>query len=216
MATKKTETKTNKTSTAAKAAPAAKPAPAKKPAAPAKKPAAAAKKPAAAATKPAPAKAAAEPAKASALVVGAAAPPFSLPADDGSTVSLKSLAGKRVVLYFYPKDDTPGCTREACAFQESAAALSKKGAVVLGVSRDSAAAHTRFKAKYGLGFPLLVDADGAVHRAYGAWGIKTMYGKKVEGVLRTTVIIDAKGKIEKVFPSVKVDGHADAVLAALG
>jgi peroxiredoxin Q/BCP len=151
----------------------------------------------------------------SALSPGQPAPPFALPADDGTVVSLASLRGKRVVLYFYPKDDTPGCTREACSFQESLPLFTDAGVVLLGVSRDGAAAHQRFRKKYGLAFPLLTDADGAVHRAYGAWGEKMLYGKKTEGVIRTTALIDAQGKILRVFSPVKVEGHTDAVLAAL-
>jgi thioredoxin-dependent peroxiredoxin len=143
------------------------------------------------------------------------APPFSLTTDDGKTVSLADFAGKRVVLYFYPKDDTPGCTRQACAFQDNLGAVESRGAVVLGVSRDSLKSHEKFKTKYNLRFPLLSDPDGAVHRAYGAWGMKTLYGKTSEGVIRTTVIIDENGNIAKRFPSVKVDGHAERVLAAL-
>ena len=143
------------------------------------------------------------------------APAFSLPADDGSTVSLADFAGKRVVLYFYPKDNTPGCTRESCAFNENLTAIRARGAVVLGVSRDSVKSHVGFKAKYSLGFPLLSDTDTAVHKAYGAWGTKTMYGKTSEGALRTTVIIDEAGYIVKRFPSVKVDGHVEKVIEAL-
>jgi thioredoxin-dependent peroxiredoxin len=146
---------------------------------------------------------------------GEAAPPFTLPADDGKTVSLADFAGKKVVLYFYPKDDTPGCTRQACAFQDNLARVQSRGAVVLGVSRDGAKSHEKFKTKYKLAFPLLSDPDASVHRAYGAWGMKTNYGKTTEGVLRTTVIIDEKGRIAKRFPNVKVDGHADKVLEAL-
>lgn len=182
-----------------KAAPAKKTAPVKKAAAPTKKAAAA------------PATAAAAPAAGG----GEAAPSFSLLSDAGTEVSLADFAGKRVVLYFYPKDDTPGCTREACAFQDNLATLQKKGAVVLGVSRDGVNSHVKFKAKYNLGFPLLADTDGAVHRAYGAWGTKTNYGRTFEGALRTTVIIDEQGRIAKRFANVKVDGHADQVLAAL-
>ena len=143
------------------------------------------------------------------------APDFKLQADDGSTVSLADLAGKRVVLYFYPKDNTPGCTREACAFQENLAAIRKAGAVVLGVSRDSAKTHAGFKSNYGLAFPLLSDPDAAVHKAYGAWGTKKSYGREMTGALRATVIIDGSGRIVKRFPSVKVDGHAKQVLDAL-
>ncbi|MCC6645227.1 MAG: peroxiredoxin [Polyangiaceae bacterium] len=171
-------------------------------------------KPTAAKPKPAPAPKPAP--KSSPLTIGAPAPAFSLPADDGTTVSLASLRGRRVVLYFYPKDDTPGCTRESCAFQASLGELGDVGAVVLGISRDGAASHQRFRAKYGLTFPLLTDADRAVHEAYGAWGTKTMYGKRVEGVIRTTVLLDERGRVSRVFSPVKVDGHAAAVLAALG
>jgi peroxiredoxin Q/BCP len=143
------------------------------------------------------------------------APGFKLTADDGSTVSLADFAGKSVVLFFYPKDNTPGCTREACAFQENLDALREKGAVLLGVSRDSTKSHVGFKSKFGLAYPLLSDPDAAVHKAYGAWGTKTSYGRETTGALRSTVIIDPSGRIAKRFPSVKVDGHADQVLAAL-
>jgi peroxiredoxin Q/BCP len=146
---------------------------------------------------------------------GAKAPRFELESSDGKKVSLADLAGKTVVLYFYPKDNTPGCTREAEAFRDAAAALKKKGAVVLGVSKDSIASHCKFRDKYALNFPLLSDPDGEVIEAYGAWGEKVLYGKKSMGILRTTVIIGADGKVKKIFPKVKVDGHADAVLAAL-
>ena len=143
------------------------------------------------------------------------APSFKLTADDGSTVSLADFAGKSVVLFFYPKDNTPGCTREACAFQENLDAIRKRGAVILGVSRDSTKSHVGFKSKFGLAYPLLSDPDAAVHKAYGAWGTKTSYGRETTGALRSTVIIDPSGRIAKRFPSVKVDGHADQVLAAL-
>ncbi|MCK6586225.1 MAG: peroxiredoxin [Polyangiaceae bacterium] len=143
------------------------------------------------------------------------APDFKLDADDGKTVSLADFAGKSVVLFFYPKDNTPGCTREACAFQENLEAIRKKGAVVLGVSRDSTKSHVGFKAKFGLAFPLLSDPDAAVHKAYGAWGTKTSYGRETTGAIRSTVIIDAKGRIAKRFPNVKVDGHVKQVLDAL-
>ena len=150
-----------------------------------------------------------------ALVIGRPAPAFSLPDDGGKTVTLASLAGKKIVLYFYPKNDTPGCTRESCAFQADLAALTKKGAIVIGVSRDGAASHQRFKAKYGLTFPLLTDADKKTHLAYGAWGKKMMYGKAVEGVIRTTVVIDRGGKVSAIFAPVKVDGHAEKVRDAI-
>jgi thioredoxin-dependent peroxiredoxin len=146
---------------------------------------------------------------------GQKAPEFTLPSSEGGDVSLKDLRGKSVVLYFYPKDDTPGCTREACAFRDSQAAIKKKGAVVLGVSGDSLDSHGKFKAKYKLNFPLLADTDKAVAKKYGAWGEKVMYGKKVTGMIRSTFVIDEEGVVRKVFPKVRVDGHADKVLEAL-
>jgi peroxiredoxin Q/BCP len=149
------------------------------------------------------------------LQPGDKAPAFSLQAASGTTVSLRDYAGKTVVLYFYPKDSTPGCTREAEAFRDAAPALKKKNAVVLGVSKDSLASHCKFRDKYSLNFPLLSDPDGEVIARYGAWGEKNLYGKKSMGIIRTTVVIAPDGKIKKVFPKVKVDGHADAVLAAL-
>ena len=120
-----------------------------------------------------------------------------------------------MVLYFYPKDDTPGCTREACAFRDQKAALKKRGAVVLGVSGDSVASHEKFRAKYKLNFPLLADPDKAVAKKYGAWGEKVLYGRKTVGMIRSTFVIDAEGVVRKVFPRVKVDGHDEQVLAAL-
>jgi len=146
---------------------------------------------------------------------GQKAPAFSLPSSEGETVSLKQLRGKKLVLYFYPKDDTPGCTRQACAFRDVHAQMRKAGAVVYGVSPDSVDSHSRFRAKYKLPFPLLADTDKAVARKYGAFGEKLMYGKKVVGMIRSTFLIDAKGVVRRVFPKVRVDGHADAVLAAL-
>jgi len=149
------------------------------------------------------------------LEEGKKAPAFTLASSEGDKVSLADFKGKKVILYFYPKDDTPGCTREAEGFRSALPKIKKKNAVVLGVSRDSVESHCKFIDKYDLNFPLLSDPDGKVLRAYGAWGEKNMYGKKTEGVLRTTVIIDGEGKVEKVFPRVKVDGHVDKVLAAL-
>ncbi len=146
---------------------------------------------------------------------GQKAPEFSLPSSEGGEVSLKSLKGKPVVLYFYPKDDTPGCTREACAFRDAKVAIRKTGAVVLGVSPDSLAAHDKFTAKYKLNFQLLSDPDKAVAKKYGAFGEKLLYGKKVVGMIRSTFVIDAAGVVRKVFPRVKVDGHDARVLAAL-
>jgi len=149
------------------------------------------------------------------IEVGKPAPDFALVADDGRTVSLKDFRGRKVVLYFYPKDDTPGCTVEACGFRDALPDVSSAGAVVLGVSRDDTASHLRFKAKFGLNFPLLTDSDAKTHRAYGAWGEKVLYGKKTVGVIRSTVLIDEKGRVARHWPRVKAEGHAAEVLAAL-
>jgi len=146
---------------------------------------------------------------------GKPAPDFKLVADDGRTISLKDFRGKRVVLYFYPKDDTPGCTVEACAFRDTLPDVSSAGAVVLGVSRDDSESHRRFKEKFRLNFPLLSDPDTKVHRAYGAWGKKILYGKETEGVIRSTVLIDEQGRVVKHWPHVKAEGHAAQVLEAL-
>lgn len=149
------------------------------------------------------------------LKQGDKAPAFSLPSDSGETIALKDLKGKPVVLYFYPKDDTSGCTVEACEFRDSWRDVKKSGAVVLGVSPDSAASHRKFKAKFSLPFPLLADEGHAVAEAYGAWGEKSMYGRKYQGILRTTFLIDKEGRIARVFEKVKPKGHAAEVLAAL-
>jgi peroxiredoxin Q/BCP len=149
------------------------------------------------------------------LKEGDKAPPFDLASDEGGKVSLRDYAGKALVLYFYPRDNTPGCTREAQAFTAARRAIEKAGGAVVGVSRDSLKSHQSFREKCKLDITLLSDPDLSVHKAYGAWGEKTMYGKKVEGVLRSTFIVK-DGKIARVFPNVKVDGHADAVLTALG
>ena len=146
---------------------------------------------------------------------GDPAPDFSLPADGGDTISLGDLRGRRVVLYFYPKDDTSGCTRQACAFRDEAPAFEELGAVVLGVSPDSVRSHDRFRDKYDLNFRLLSDEDHAVAEAYGAWGQKKLYGREYEGVLRTTFLIDAEGRIEKVFRKVKPAEDATNVIAEL-
>ncbi len=146
---------------------------------------------------------------------GRKAPDFTLPSSEGGKVSLKDFRGKPVVVYFYPKDDTPGCTREACAFRDARARLKKAGAVVLGVSPDSVASHAKFRDKYSLDFPLLADVDKAVAKKYGAFGEKVMYGKKVVGMIRSTFVIDAEGVVRKVFPRVRVDGHDEQVLEAL-
>jgi thioredoxin-dependent peroxiredoxin len=144
---------------------------------------------------------------------GKAAPAFDLESTDGKRVALKDLKGKPVVLYFYPKDDTPGCTTEACDFRDHYASF--KDAVVLGVSPDNLKSHEKFKAKFKLPFPLLSDPDHAVAEKYGVWKEKSMYGKKYMGIERTTFIIDAGGKIAKIFPKVKVTEHYKDVRAAL-
>ena len=241
---KKAATKAAPAKKAAKAAPAkkaAKAAPAKKAAkaAPAKKAAKAA--PAKKAAKAAPAKKAAKaaPAKKAArganaqqaaqasggeeeeeigrpnLKVGDRAPSFSLPADDGKTYTLSELAGRRVILYFYPRDATPGCTTEACDFRDRNADFTAAGALVLGVSGDSLASHARFRAKHGLNFPLLSDPDNRVAAAYGAYGDKQMYGRTVKGIIRSTFVIGPDGALAAVHSPVRVDGHAAAVLDAL-
>jgi peroxiredoxin Q/BCP len=146
---------------------------------------------------------------------GSKAPSFALPASTGDTVRLADFKGKTLVLYFYPRDATPGCTLEAEAFQAARAKLAKLGARVVGVSKDSIASHCKFADKHGLEFPLLSDPDGKVIEAYGAWGEKTLYGRTSMGILRTTVVIDPAGKVARVFPRVKVKGHVDAVLEAV-
>jgi peroxiredoxin Q/BCP len=149
------------------------------------------------------------------LTVGDKIPSFSLTNDSGDVVTDHSLAGRTVVLYFYPKDDTPGCTREAIAFTQHHDAFVEAGAQVIGVSRDNESSHSKFKNKYAIKIPLLSDPDGHVHRAFGAWGMKKLYGKESEGVLRSTFVIDKYGTVVRVFSNVKVDGHAEAVLGAL-
>ena len=146
---------------------------------------------------------------------GEQAPDFTLMADDGKQVRLSALRGSPVVLYFYPKDDTPGCTRQACAFRDRKAELSLLGAQVLGVSPDVVDSHRKFRDKYGLNFPLLADPDHRVAEEYGAWREKNMYGKKTLGLQRSTFLIDRDGQVAKVWRSVKVDGHDEQVLAAL-
>ncbi|MFZ5468320.1 MAG: thioredoxin-dependent thiol peroxidase [Myxococcota bacterium] len=146
---------------------------------------------------------------------GASAPAFSLKDQTGSTHKLSDFKGKHVVLYFYPKDDTPGCTREACDFRDQHSALTKAGAVVLGVSADSEASHQKFATKYELPFPLLVDEGHQVAAKYGAWGEKSLYGRKFMGMIRSTFLIGPDGKVKKVWPKVKVEGHVDEVKAAL-
>ncbi len=149
------------------------------------------------------------------IEAGAPAPDFTLMDQNEKPIALAELKGKPVVLYFYPKDDTPGCTKEACNFRDGFAAYKKAGAVILGVSPDDTASHAKFAKKFELPFSLLADPGAAVCQAYGVWKEKNMYGKKYMGVERTTFVIDAKGMVKKVFPKVKVDGHADEVLAAI-
>jgi thioredoxin-dependent peroxiredoxin len=149
------------------------------------------------------------------LEAGTPAPSFTLTADDGSRVKLSDLRGSPVVLYFYPADDTSGCTREACAFRDRSAELKKLGAKVLGVSPDDVASHVQFRKKFQLNFPLLADPDHQVAEKFGAWREKNMYGKKSLGIVRSTFLIGADGVIQKVWRAVKVDGHDEKVLEAL-
>jgi len=149
------------------------------------------------------------------LAEGAEAPDFSLESDSGETVSLSQLRGKPVVLYFYPRDDTPGCTTEACEFRDAWSDVKRTGAVVLGVSPDTAASHKKFKTKFKLPFPLLADPDHKVAERYGAWGERSMYGRRFQGILRTTFVIGPDGRILKVFERVKPKGHAAQVLESL-
>jgi peroxiredoxin Q/BCP len=142
---------------------------------------------------------------------GDIAPDFELESDDGSTVKLSQFSGKKVILYFYPKDNTPGCTKEACDFRDSISWFDDLGIVVLGVSKDSVKSHQNFKAKHSLNFPLLSDPDLVVHKDYGVWKEKKMYGKTFLGVERTTFLIGEDGRIEKVFRKVKVPGHIESV-----
>lgn len=149
------------------------------------------------------------------LKIGDKAPQFTLRDDSGKKVSLKDFKGKRVVLYFYPKDMTPGCTVEACDFRDASALIKKKKAVVLGVSKDKVITHQKFKEKHELNFPLLSDEEGKVCADYGVWQEKSLYGKKYMGIARTTFIIGPTGKVEHVFEKVKVKGHTKEVLELL-
>lgn len=147
--------------------------------------------------------------------VGAKAPAFKLAANTGQTIALKDYLGKNVVLYFYPRDDTPGCTTEACAFRDQSAKFVSAETAVLGVSTDTVESHQKFIAKYSLPFPLLADVTHEIAEKYGVWVEKNMYGKKSMGIQRATFLIDKKGKIAAIWPKVKVEGHVDEVAARL-
>ena len=149
------------------------------------------------------------------LHIGDLAPAFSLPDDTGQMVNSSELRGKKVVVYFYPKDDTPGCTTEACSFRDGMQDLRKNEAVVFGVSADSVSSHRKFSEKFQLNFPLLSDESKAMIQAYGVWKEKTLYGRKYMGIERTTVVINEDGIIRKIFPKVKVNGHFTEVLQSL-
>ena len=148
------------------------------------------------------------------LAVGDIAPDFDLPSDDATHVQLSSLKGQKVVLYFYPKDDTSGCTKEAIGFTEAAADFEKSGAKILGVSKDTVAKHAKFRDKHNLGVTLLSDAEGDVCERYGVWVQKQMYGKTYMGIERATFLIDEDGKIAQIWRKVRVPGHVEAVLEA--
>ena len=150
------------------------------------------------------------------LAEGDKAPDFAMPTDGGGTVSLAGMKGAQVVLYFYPKDNTPGCTKEACAFRDAMPDFSAVNARILGVSKDSAAKHDRFKARYDLPFTLASDTDGSVCEAYGVWVQKKLYGREYMGIERATFLIDADGRVKRIWRKVKVRGHAEAVLEAAG
>ncbi|CAN5795140.1 hypothetical protein BH23PSE1_BH23PSE1_02220 [soil metagenome] len=150
-----------------------------------------------------------------ALKIGQKAPDFSLPRDGGGTVSLEGLKGKPAVLYFYPKDDTSGCTRQAIAFSESLPHFEAAGAMILGISKDSAASHDRFKAKHGLGLVLASDAASDTAERYGAWVEKSMYGRTYMGIDRSTFLIDGEGRVRRIWRKVKVPGHVAGVLEAV-
>ena len=149
------------------------------------------------------------------LTTGSNAPSFSLRSDTGDLINLGDFKGRKVVLYFYPKDDTSGCTVEACEFRDSWTAVKRTGAALLGVSPDGVESHQKFRRKHDLPFPLLADPDHSVAERYGAWGEKSMYGRKYQGILRTTFVIDEAGRIARVFEKVKPKGHAKEVLEAL-
>ena len=150
-----------------------------------------------------------------ALTVGDKAPEFKLKNDGGEDVALKDFKGQNVILYFYPKDDTPGCTKQACDFRDNSKIFTKKDTVIIGVSPDSVESHVKFKKKFGLPFQLLSDPEKKTLESYGVWKEKSMYGRKYMGVERTTFVIDGKGKISKIFPKVSVTGHIEEVLASI-
>jgi thioredoxin-dependent peroxiredoxin len=149
------------------------------------------------------------------LEPGDTAPDFSLPDQDGNKVPLGDFRGRRVLVYFYPKDDTPGCTKEACQFNDNLAGFEQAGVPVLGISPDGADSHQKFRAKHGLRFSLLSDLDHQVAEAYGAWGERRMYGRTFDGVIRSTFLIDEEGRVSRAWYDVKADGHAAKVLTEL-
>ncbi len=152
----------------------------------------------------------------SGLSTGDVAPDFTLPTDGGGEITLSSLRGSKVVIYFYPKDDTPGCTTESCSFRDNLPAFEGVDAKIIGISKDSVAKHDKFKTKYDLNFPLASDENGEVCESYGVWVEKSMYGKKYMGIDRSTFLIDEEGKIVQVWRKVKVPGHVEEVLEAAG
>jgi peroxiredoxin Q/BCP len=149
------------------------------------------------------------------IEIGSKAPAFSAMTDAGEKVALKDFKGKKVVLYFYPRDLTPGCTTEACDFRDHHIQLKKRGVVVLGVSKDDVATHVKFREKHDLNFPLLADTDGVICEKYGVWQEKSLYGKKFKGIVRTTFVIDEEGRIAHVFPKVRVKEHVAKLLELL-
>lgn len=150
-----------------------------------------------------------------ALAAGDKAPDFSLPTDNAGEISLSSLKGKKIVLYFYPKDDTPGCTTESCDFRDNLTSFNKLNTRIIGISKDSAASHDKFKAKFDLNFPLASDESGAVCEAYGVWTEKSMYGRKYMGIERATFLIGEDGRILKIWRKVKVPGHVAEIMDAI-
>jgi peroxiredoxin Q/BCP len=149
------------------------------------------------------------------IPAGGLAPDFSLPDENGELCKLSDYRGEPVVLYFYPKDDTPGCTKEACGFRDDYSAYQEAGVTILGVSPDSSKSHTKFKTKFDLPFPLLADPEKKVIKMYGVWGLRKLFGREFEGVLRTTFLIDKEGLIHKVFEKVKPADHSAEILTAL-